>query len=205
MKNFNASDITREGARRLIRDNPLAQFVTCKDGTFHCSHLPLIVLENSQGEDMVIGHIAKNNPQLLHIKEGLTALANFTGENAYISPSWLSDRSQAPTWFYSSLSMNLNIKVYETENAKKQAVELLTNKMEAGREHAWNTPELGSRYSRLIEHIVAFEGHISDMNLVKKYGQNENSDNLKEIVPHLRLNGESHLASLVEETNFGRI
>ena len=61
------------------------------------------------------GHIARSNPQVESLRRDPRAEILILGANGYISPSWMADRTQAPTWNYASVQVLANIAFIEDD------------------------------------------------------------------------------------------
>ena len=90
----------------FIAAHPLASVVTASSGMLRSTPLPLL-LDRSGSEARVIGHFAATNPNLRDLTSGNEMLAVFSGPHFYVSPSWLRDRTQAPTWNYMVVELGL--------------------------------------------------------------------------------------------------
>src|SRR5262245_65314266 len=85
----------------LIEAYPLAWVVSNGADGFAATPLPMMVDTDASGALVrLIGHFAKSNPQVADLERSPRALFLFQGPHAYISPSWISDRTWGPTWNY---------------------------------------------------------------------------------------------------------
>src|SRR5690606_27493143 len=88
---------------RLVRDHPLAWIVSGEGEDFGASLLPLLPILSREGALTGLwGHFSRANPQFARLQRDGRAAILFLGPSGYISPSWMNDRSQAPTWNYAS-------------------------------------------------------------------------------------------------------
>ena len=90
----------RDVALELIRRHPLATLVSGPDaGEPVVSHAPLVA--RFDGERLVLlGHLAKPNPQWKQWRDGDCVLAIFNGPDAYVSPFCYAAKEAVPTWNY---------------------------------------------------------------------------------------------------------
>ena len=93
-----------DAVRELIATNPLALIVSILDNTTHVTPTPLL-LHRDRDRDWLMSHI----------RQSPGATVKFLGPNAYVSPSWLNDRTQAPTWHYALAALDVEIEVNEDE------------------------------------------------------------------------------------------
>jgi transcriptional regulator len=104
----------------------------------------------------------------------------FLGPHGYISPSWFTDRTQAPAWNFALVKLEIEVELDRSAEAAREAVDRLTAHMEQGRPNAWSPREMGDRYGRLIPAVVAFRVRVRSMQAKFKLGQNERMDVLTE-------------------------
>lgn len=165
---------------RLFDEYPFAQLVSKSDDGLLATPLPLLVLREPDSSLTVLGHLAKANPHAAALAKDPQALVIFTGPHGYLSPSWLSDRTQAPTWNYATAHLKVCVELLPGIPAAKAAVEMLTAAMEKGRPNAWSPNDMAERYDRLLPHVVAFRASVLSINAKFKLGQNERPDVLEE-------------------------
>lgn len=142
--------------------------------------LPLLAFHAEDGTLGLWGHFARSNPHVQLLQRDPHALTIFTCPHGYISPSWFTDRTQAPTWNYVTAHLKIMVEFDDCPSAAVQAVDALTAHMEAGRSKAWSKADMGERYAKLIPHVVAFRAKVIDVRSKFKLGQNERLDVLKE-------------------------
>ena len=144
----------------LIKHYPFANLISGAGENMQATALPLLLERDEQGEYYLLGHFAKMNPQVQQLKGDDQALIIFQGPHAYISPSWFTDRTQAPTWNFATIHFSVNIEFLENEIDIRYAVERLSTQMEADRPNAWCVDDMGERYEKLLPAIVAFRAYI---------------------------------------------
>jgi transcriptional regulator len=180
------SPFERVGSREvvdLIEAFPLAWVVSCGPDGFGATPLPIMVETNDAGEPRsLIGHFARSNPQVALLEHSPRALFLFQGPHAYISPSWISNRTWAPTWNYAVIRIEADVRF--VADGADAVLERLVDKMERGRPGAWSIDEMGARYARLRTGIVAFEAEIRTLRPRFKLGQEETPAVLGEILAH---------------------
>jgi transcriptional regulator len=183
----------------LIEQYPLAWVVSALDSEIQATPLPLLSDCDSHGELVSLtGHFARSNPQLKTLEKCARALVIFSGPQGYISPSWLNDRKQAPTWNFVAAQFVVDIELFEKEVATRDALERLVTAMEAHHREPWSTPELQERYDRLFPAIVGFRAHILETRAKFKLGQNERSDVYDDIIAALSNSGNHALLTWMQ-------
>ena len=88
----------------LIGENPLGTLVTVGPDGLDANHIPFELL-TGQGEQGVLqAHLARANPLVEQIVDGMSVMVIFQGPQAYISPNWYPSKhethQQVPTWNY---------------------------------------------------------------------------------------------------------
>lgn len=189
---------------RLISENPLAQVISRVEAGLFATPLPLMIERDAAGNATLLGHFARANPHVEYLRRDPEALVIFMGPHNYMSPSWLSDRTQAPTWNFATVHMSVRINLDDSVEAGRAAVVQLTEKMESGRPKPWVPTELGERYERLLRGVIAFRAPISAVRAKFKLGQNERDDVLGEGIAALRNEPKPDLARLMERANAHR-
>jgi len=178
---------------RLVAEHPFALLVSATAQAPLATPLPLLLQRDAQGEACLVGHMARNNPQVELLRRQPFALAVFTGAHGYMSPSWLRDRSQAPTWNYATVHFEVDVVLEEDAAATDAALERLVAHMEYGRPQPWRAAELGERYPRLAAAVVAFRARILATHARFKLGQNERADVLDDMREALAREGRHDL------------
>jgi transcriptional regulator len=184
---------------RLVAAHPFAQLVSIDGDRPVCTPLPLL-LERRDGEAWLVGHFARANPQVELLRRRPRALAVFMGAHGYVSPSWLRDRTQAPTWNYETVHFDVEVAFDEGEGAPQHALERLVAHLEHGRPDAWSSRDLDPRYALLAKHVVAFRARIVATQAKSKLGQDERADVLDDILAGLERTGQSALLEAMQRS-----
>jgi len=167
----------------LIAAYPLAWVVSQAADGPAATPLPLMARVDAEGRiDRLIGHFARSNPQVELLRVSPRALILFQGPHGYMSPSWVSEPSWAPTWNYAVIRIEAD--VHFIPELTDVALEELVHQMEAQQPHAWSISELGDRYATLRTRIVAFEAHVRRMDPRFKLGQDERPAILGDLLSH---------------------
>ncbi len=185
----------------LVASHPLAQLVSLSAGSFIATPLPLLVERGPQKEITLLGHFARANPHVEALEACPEALAVFMGPQGYISPSWFTDRTQAPTWNFATVHMSVRVAIDRSPSAAREAVDRLTEHMERERPRAWSAGDMGERYERLLLHVVAFRAEVSEIRAKFKLGQNERPDVLADAVKGLGPEGNLPLLTAMRHAN----
>jgi transcriptional regulator len=188
---------------RLVAAHPFAQLISIDGERPVCTPLPL-VLERTPDDAWLIGHFARANPQVELLRQRPRALAVFMGAHGYVSPSWMHDRTQAPTWNYETVHFDIEVAFDDGESAPHAALERLVAHMERGRPHAWASRDMGPRYAQLAKAVIAFRARIVATQAKFKLGQNERADVYADILDGLARTGQPALRAAMERANATR-
>lgn len=161
----------------LIAGHPLAWLCAQGDEGLVAGLLPLLPQWSAQGcLESVEGHLARHHALVPALRARPRALALWLGEQAYVSPSWLQDRTQAPSWIYASAQCALSLQFDESEGAIEAHLERLTAVHEAGRPQAWQPAEMGARLGQLAARVIMFKARVETVHERYKLGQDERED-----------------------------
>ena len=179
----------------LIVAAPLAWVVSPSGGAPLATPIPLLIADGWTADvaPRLIGHFARTNPQVERLRRDPQALLLFMGPNAYVSPSWMADRSQAPTWNYACAQLHATIRLQDAPGEAEAAITRLATLMEQGRPGAWSPAEMAERFQRLAQGVVAFEATVSGTMAKFKLGQDERRDVFPDIIAGLAQSGQADL------------
>lgn len=189
---------------RLIEAFPLAWLVSTGP-EFLSTPLPLRPRYDSSGRLLELhGHMSRGNPQVAALQAHPRALVLFIGPHGYVSPSWMADRTQAPTWNYASAQFVVETQFVAGDAELDPMLADLVDTMEAGRERCWQASEMGGRYRTLTRRIIGFRLHVQGGRLKFKLGQDERDDVYGDIVRGLADEGSGELLEWMQRCNPGR-
>lgn len=190
---------------RLVLEHPLAWVVAAQDGDFRAAALPLRPRVGGDGRiEALEGHMARGNPLRAALERHPRALILFMGPQGYISPSWMSNRTWAPTWNYAVAQFLVTVSFDETPARLDAHLHDLVEAMERGRPGAWHPSEMGARYEARRRAIIPFEAKVIEQRAKFKLGQDENDTTFAEITAALDREGPAELLAWMRELNPGR-
>jgi transcriptional regulator len=165
--------------QEVIRNAPLANFVTATADGLLASPLPLF-LDASEGEyGALYGHMAKPNPQWKSKPIG-EALAIFMGPDAYISPAYYAAKRETgrvvPTWNYVTAQAYGRPEFFEDAGRLRELVSRLTDIHEAMRPEPWKVTDAPEAFIEgLIHGIVGLRMPITRLEGKCKASQNRSA------------------------------
>lgn len=182
---------TQDDLVALLAAQPLAWLVSTGGEDAASTPLPLRAGFDADGNLVsLLGHCAKRNPHVARLQRDPDAQALVMGPHAYVSPSWLDDRTQAPTWNYASATFQVRVSLLTDAEAIDAELDALVTQMEAGRANAWRMAEMGERQARLAQGVVALRADIVSAQATFKLGQDERREDFDQIVRGLEQGGE---------------
>ncbi|MBK1714734.1 FMN-binding negative transcriptional regulator [Rubrivivax gelatinosus] len=188
----------------LVQAHPLAWISSRGPDGPHATPLPLLVEYGADGRPVAIeGHFARANPQVAALRQDPEALVLWLGAQGYVSPSWMQDRTQAPSWNYASAQCRVRVAFVDDE-ALHQHLDLLSRQHEGARPCAWASAEMGPRLHELARRVVGFRAEVLELRQRYKLGQDERDDVYADILTGLRTGGAGELQDWMCRFNPGR-
>ncbi|GHE20258.1 FMN-binding negative transcriptional regulator [Halomonas urumqiensis] len=153
---------------RLIGTAPFATLISTIPGAqLNADHLPLLLMPASddQGQDRLVGHIARANPLTKHLGSAVDhveALAIFHGPHAYITPSWYPAKREhgkvVPTWNYQVVHAHGRLRLIDDTDWLRDVVTALTERFEGDRQSPWRVSDAPDEYlAAMCRAIVGVE------------------------------------------------
>jgi transcriptional regulator len=165
---------------RLVREHPLATLISTDEQGAPClSHVPL-KLEQTGSDGMpsvMLGHLARANPQVQHLTQRPQVVLSFLGPHAFMSTRVYPDVQRVPTWNYLSVQMHAQVKVLDGEQAKDAMLKQLIADHDPTYAAQWRS--LPDTYTQgMLAGIVAFELHVLDVKTKVKLNQHRPESHL---------------------------
>lgn len=168
----------------FIRENSFGLLVSVKDGMPAGTHIPLLLEQNADGKDILMGHISRANEQKYTLTDGAKVLVVFAGPHAYISPRWYTQLN-VPTWNYISVHVYGTVKIVEGE-ALHAALSRLVHNYEQHLPQPVTTEEIPEKtYHDNFRGIVGFEIVIEEIQAAYKLSQNRDEQSYHTVVDQL--------------------
>lgn len=171
-KHFATSD--GQQTRKLIQDNGFATILSFpKDASVFINHLPVIFSSIKGEEDVLIGHMAKMNPQWKHFQENPKATIIINGAHTYITPIWYK-ASDVPTWNYAVAHLHGKMELLQNFEDQVSILTQLSDFYEKPNSNPWKfkLPEDLKNEQLLISAIISFKFHIEKIDAKFKMSQN---------------------------------
>jgi transcriptional regulator len=181
----------------FIRANSFAILVSIHEGRPIGTHIPLLLETNTEGQDILVGHISKGNEQKHALTDGAQVLAIFPGPHAYISPRWYTEMN-VPTWNYLSVHAYGVIKIMEGE-VLKAALSRLIDTYEQHLPQPVHIEEIPEKSLHDdLRGIVGFELLVTEYQAAAKLSQNRDEQSYHQVIDHLDQGDETTRAVAAE-------
>ena len=158
----------------FIRKNSFGILVNRYEGKPWATHIPLELEVNENGKDILVGHIAKANPQWKTFSEDEEVLCIFNGPHAYVSSSWYKEE-EVPTWNYIAVHVYGKPKILD-EATVMASLHRLVDKYEQGSKNPISLQKMSPKTLRQVKGVVGFQIEISDIQAKYKLSQNREND-----------------------------
>jgi transcriptional regulator len=162
-----------EHTLRIIQEHPLASLIGNDEQGFpYVTHLPIHASEtdDSGAPSLLLGHLAKANPQAQFLIDRPAALLTFLGPHAYMSPSVYPDIQRVPTWNYLAVHVRVKARLLPQEQAKDALLKMLIADHEPAYAQQWRS--LVESYTHaMLQAIVAFEFDVEHIETKIKLNQ----------------------------------
>lgn len=190
----------------LIRAYPLATLVTHSSYGLNANHIPLHLSQSPAPYGTLQGHIARANPLLGEIAEGIETLAIFHGPDSYITPSWYATKKETgkvvPTWNYAVVHAYGLLRIVDNASWLREQLDALTEHNESSFPEPWGVADAPPEHiERIMAAIVGVEMVITKLLGKWKVSQNQPTQNQVGVISGLKASGltkSEAMAALVE-------
>jgi transcriptional regulator len=196
---FAEPDLAR--LRDFIRRHGFATLVTHGEGGLVASHLPLLLDADAGPQGVLLGHMARANPQWRSVAG--EALAVFHGPHAYISPAWYESHGTVPTWNYAVVHAYGDVHLVEDEDGLLDILRRSVAAHEGPRPEPWTFDESEPHVEGLLRAIVGFRIEITRLEGKWKLSQNHHEERRRKVIRALEARADDYsqaIGEMMEET-----
>lgn len=187
----------KEKVHAFIREHSFAILITVLDGRPIGTHIPLRLETDTDGKEVLVGHISIGNEQKHTLGDGATVLAIFPGPHAYISPRWYTQMN-VPTWNYLSVHVYGRVRLMEGEELRA-ALSRLIDTYEQPLPHPVKMEEIPKKtLEDDLRGIVGFRILIDEMQAAWKLSQNRDEESYHQVIGQLDAGDETARAVAAE-------
>ena len=163
--------------KEFLVKNSFGILVNQVEGKPWATHIPLVLDVDADGDDILVGHIAKANPQWKHFKENEQVLCIFNGPHSYVSSSWYQEE-EVPTWNYIAVHVYGSLK-FQNEETLLASLHKLVDTYEVDSKEPVSSRDMSPKTMRQIKGVVGFEIKIEDIQATYKLSQGREHDHPK--------------------------
>ena len=174
--------------RKLIEQNSFATILSFpRNDKPYINHLPVIFSSAPGEEKVLIGHMARMNPQWNHFKENPDCTLIINGCHSYITPKWYKSGRDVPTWNYAVVHLYGKIELVESFLEQMAVLKQLSQYFEGRNSSPWEfeLPADLLEESYLVSAIISFKFHIEQFEAKFKLSQNRSVEDRQGIIEGL--------------------
>ncbi|MBS9464208.1 FMN-binding negative transcriptional regulator [Flagellimonas sp. 389] len=171
-KNENLEEI-----KDFLTHNSFGLLINQVDGKPWATHIPLELEKDEEGKDILVGHIARGNPQGKSFIDSAEVLCVFNGPHAYVSSSWYKDE-EVPTWNYIAVHIYGKLTIL-SEEATMESLHKLVDKYEKASKKPISLKDMSPKTLRQVKGVIGFRIEISDIQAAYKLSQTREEDHPK--------------------------
>jgi len=184
----------------VMRSSSFASLVMSGDGIPMGTHLPLYLDADKGMHGTLLGHMARANDEWKRFDGKTTALAIFTGINAYIGPNWYLSENAVPTWNYMAVHAYGKPRIIDDGEEVLAVLERLTSAHENDATGNWTMDKMDRNILLgMLKGIVAFEMPIETIEGKAKMGQNKKTEDTAGAIRGLRSTHDPAAVQVVAE------
>ncbi len=174
----------------LISSHPFGCLVTLGAVGLFASHIPMLLEQDGSQFGTLKAHISRANKQWSDLTPSVDALAIFSGDHHYISPSWYPGTrehgKEVPTWNYAVVHAYGPLNVIEDPSWLLAHLEKLTETHEAGSEVPWKVSNAPAEFiAQQLDGIIGLEIPIRRLEGKWKVSQNKSERDRKAVAEEL--------------------
>jgi len=186
-----------EEVKNFLIENSFGILINQTNGKLTGTHIPMELDKDENGDDVLVGHISKANPQWESFNKNEEILAIFNGPHAYISSSWY-EKENVPTWNYIAVHIYGEIKIIEGDELL-DSLKKLVDKYEMNSENPVSIERMSSKTLKQINGIVGFSIKINKIQAAYKLSQSRSNYDYHNIVDKLENNNNSISKEVAKE------
>lgn len=160
--------------KEFIQENSFGILINQVNNKPWATHIPLELDIDESGNDILVSHISKANPQWKEFEEQPEVLCVFNGPHSYISSSWYKEE-EVPTWDYIAIHVYGRIRIL-SESEVMDSMRKLVAKYEANSKHPISLENMSEKTLRQVKGVVGFKIEISDIQAAYKLSQTRPED-----------------------------
>ena len=170
----------------FMQQYSFATLITQHDGVPFASHLPVLLRPHDGPYGMLVGHMARANPQWRDFTVGQDALVIFHGPHVYVSPSWYGVHPSVPTWNYAVVHAYGRPQVIDDNAVLYEVLQELVRTFEAPSPKPWAFDLPDEYLQSMMQGIVGFTMPITRLEGKYKLSQNRSLEDQRRVAAALQ-------------------
>lgn len=159
------------------------------------THLPVEIVDQTDGALIILGHMSRANPQWKSFGEQEVLLI-FQGAHTYISPRWY-NHVNVPTWNYINVHVYGKVRMLEGEELHKLLSRLI-HKHEHGT--GYSMDGLPADFvEKEMRGVAGFALEVTRLEAASKLSQNRDDESYSSIIRHLEERGDDASAEIASK------
>ena len=160
------------------------------------THIP-VLMEERENKLFLQAHVMRGQKHTEAFAQNKNVLAIFSGAHTYVSASWYKQKNIGSTWNYRAVHAQGVLQFLDEPGLYNLLVKL-TEKYEAGDSPSLVKHMKPGYIKAMMQHIVAFEVEITNIEHVFKLSQNRDEESYASIIDHLQTNAEADAKEIAE-------
>lgn len=186
-----------EEVKKFLIENSFGILISQTEGKITGTHIPMELDTDENGEAILLGHIAKANPQSKNLRNEDEILAIFNGPHSYISSSWY-QKENVPTWNYVAVHVYGSVKIIEGQELM-DSLKKLVDKYEQNSENPVSMEKMTSKTLKQINGIIGFSIKINEIQAAYKLSQNRGKVDYDNIINKLEKISDPNSIAVAQE------
>lgn len=189
--------------KEFITSHSFGILVNDLEGMPWATHTPLELTTDSNGQDILIGHIAKANPQWHAFADNPRVLCIFHGPHSYVSSSWYAEE-EVPTWNYIAVHVYGKIEIMAQEEVLEW-LSALVDHHEVSEKTPVSLSHMSPSTLKQVRGVVGFRIRIEEIRAAFKLSQGREEDHPR-IIQELQSkkdSGSRKIAQIMREKRSG--
>ena len=188
----------------IMRACRLPVLVTAGEAGLEATHLPLLHFPDPAPHGVLIGHLARANPQWHALRDGGSAMAIFQAHDFYVSPGWYATKRETgrvvPTWNYEAVHVQGAVEIIEDPIRLREIVAALTDREEAPLPKPWHVDDAPEDFiAAQLKGIVGVVMAVRSVIAKRKLSQNRPAADRAGVIAALAASGRAEEAALMWE------
>ncbi len=194
-RKFEQSDLVQ--CKKLIDNYPFATLITHSESGLEANHIPFF-LNQSEGKNVLQGHIAKANNLWKNLKDKSDVLVVFNGPNCYITPNHYPTKKEhgkaVPTWNYVTVHVRGIMSYITDKQWNLDMINNLTHQHEANQSDPWSTTDAPDDYiQKMLSAIIGLKIDVLSIKGQWKVSQNQPERNKQGVISGLSKEAENSI------------